>query len=316
MKVGIIGTGAYGIALAEILNKNKLDVILWTKFEKEYNELKDNKIVKTLNNHKISDKIKFTLNINEIMNCNLIYIAIPQNALKEICNFIKPLVNNQYFCIATKGIGNNKTIANIVNKLIKTKKIGLISGPTFAIDIINNVPIGFTVASFDENTIQVIKNSLANDVIYIETTKDIEGISVCGAVKNIFAIGSGIIKGLNLPISTHALYITKVTHEIRKLIIFFNGNEESILTLAGIGDLVLTCFSEKSRNFTFGIMICKKKKNEIYNYIKSTTIEGINTLKMINILIEKQKIELPIIKCIYNIIYKNNNPTEILSLLN
>lgn len=313
LKIGILGTGVYGIALAEIMKENNNEIVLWTKFEDEKNNLENDKKIKTLNNYEFNKSLKFTTNIEEAMNNQLIFIAVPAEFLEDTCKIMKPYIDNQHICIATKGIGDKETIIDIVKNNLTTNNIGIISGPTFAVDIVNKVPIGFTIASENSVTRTKINDALKNHKVCTELSEDIYGVSICGSIKNILAIGSGIINGMDLPISTQSLFITKAIKEIQSIIKFYGGDERTILTLAGIGDLILTCTSEKSRNFTLGKMIGKKMEAfEINDYIKNTTIEGITTIKAIHYLIYNNFLDLPIINCIYNIIF---NKTDANSLL-
>ena len=136
------------------------------------------------------------------------------------------------------------------------------------------------------------------------------GVEVCGNIKNVVAIASGILSGMNLPISTQAMLITESANDIKELIDALGGNRNTILSFAGFGDILLTCTSEKSRNFTLGNLIgSKAPKREITNYIKTNTIEGLYTLTSISKLIEEKNICMPIVNLLNDIIY-NDKPVE------
>ena len=124
-----------------------------------------------------------------------------------------------------------------------------------------------------------------------------------------------MLSGLDLPISTQSLLITKAIYEIQTIIKYYNGNEDTIVSLAGIGDLILTCTSKKSRNYTLGYMIVSKRQDEIDDYIKNTTIEGIAALNQIQDLIFSKQINIPIISCIYNIIYNKEKIDSLLEII-
>lgn len=316
MKVGILGAGVYAIALADIITSNNHKVTLWTKFEDELNYLTENRGNKSLEKYIIPKEVNFTTNLKEVMNNDLIIFAVPGDFINETALAIKDLVNSQHFCIASKGVYNDKTLCEAVKEIIDTNKIGVISGPTFAIDIIKKVPIGFSLATINEITKQIIVKALKNDRVAIDLKDDIIGISICGSLKNIIAIANGILSGLSLPISTQSLLITKAIYEIQTIIKYFNGNEDTIVSLAGIGDLILTCTSEKSRNYTLGYMFgSKDKKEDIEYYMKNTTIEGIAALNQIKELISSEIINIPIISCIYNIIYNNEEIESLLQII-
>lgn len=315
MKIGILGAGVYAIALADIITSNNHKVTLWTKFEDEMNYLTKNRKNKNLENYIIPTEVNFTTNLKEVMNNDLIIFAVPGDFIAETALAIKALVNNQHFCIASKGLYNDKTLFEVVKKIIDTTNIGVISGPTFAIDIIKKVPIGFSLATINNDTKEVIIKALKNNRVAIDLKNDIIGISICGSLKNIIAIANGMLSGLDLPISTQSLLITKAIYEIQTIIKYYNGNEDTIVSLAGIGDLILTCTSKKSRNYTLGYMIVSKRQDEIDDYIKNTTIEGIAALNQIQDLIFSKQINIPIISCIYNIIYNKEKIDSLLEII-
>ena len=155
MKIGILGTGVFGIALSSILHKNGNDITMWTKFEDELNDLKNNRIRNNLNNYIISDDIKFTNDIKEVcVNKDIIYIAVPVDYVTDTCNKAIPYISNQHICIASKGIEESSLmfLPDIVKQLFNTNRVGVISGPTFAIDITNNAPIGLSLASYNPDS--------------------------------------------------------------------------------------------------------------------------------------------------------------------
>lgn len=321
MKITILGTGAYGLSLALMFNKNIEDITMWSKFDKEINMLNQKREhEKVLPGIKIPENIKFTSNMKEaITNSTLIIIAIPaafcDNVFEELKLYIK---KDQHICIATKGIEQDTClfIVDVLNKYIKTKNIAVISGPSFAIDIASNVPIGLSLATKNKTTEKLLKNSLQNEFLKLRTTSDIIGTEICGSIKNVIAIAAGILSGLNMPESTQAMFITESLHDIKELIKALGGDGKTILSFAGFGDLLLTCTSTKSRNFSFGVMIGKNEnKDKIKEYINNTTIEGLYTLKSIHKLLHNKKVDIPIIDLIYDIIFNDKDPNEIKKFL-
>lgn len=204
----------------------------------------------------------------------------------------------------------------MIKKQIKNKNIGAISGPSFAVDLVNNVPVGLSVASKSKRTINIIREAFCNDHFKLYPTNDIIGIEVCGAVKNIIAIASGIVDGMNYPISTQALLITESLHDIKSLIHALGGSKKTILSFAGFGDILLTCTSEKSRNYSFGKLIgSNASKEEIEKYRSDITIEGLYTLRSIYKLIKNKKIDIPTINIIYNVVFKEEKKEKLIDYL-
>ena len=319
MKITVLGAGAYGCALAQILNENKNEVFMWTPFENEVNELTQKRTTSKLPNVKINQNINITSNLEEALNkTELIVIAIPTAFLSNSIKKVKKYYQNTPICIATKGIEQNTNlfVYDVVKNILKTDKIAVISGPSFAIDIAHNYPFGLTLACQDKETIEITTNALSNNHFKLRKSYDIIGTELCGSIKNIIAIASGILAGLNMPESTAAMLITESLHDIKALIKGLGGDGSTVLSYAGFGDLLLTATSPKSRNYSFGYLIGKgATKEEINDYIKNTTIEGLYTLKSIIELVNNKDVDMPIINLINQIIYQNKNPKELINFL-
>ncbi len=318
MKVTIIGTGAYGLSLALMFNKNKCDITMWTKFEDERKMLESKRASeKLLPKVKIPKNIKFTTDLKVVKDSNLIVIALPAQYVDDIAFELSKYYNKkQHICIATKGIEQDTClfIDDVLGKHIKTKNIAVISGPSFAIDIASNYPIGLSLGTKSKSTEKLLKKYLQNESLKLRVTDDLIGVEVCGSIKNVIAIAAGILSGLGSNESTQAMFITESLHDIKGLIKALGGNPKTILSFAGFGDLLLTCTSTKSRNFSYGKLIGEKSKN-INNYLDNHTVEGLYTLKSIHKLINNKKVDMPIIDLIYDIIFNDKDPNNLLKFL-
>lgn len=320
MKIAILGTGAYGLALGYTIYNNNHEVMMWTKFEEEKDLLeKDRKNEKLLPNLNIPQEIKFSCNMEEtVKDAKLIILAVPapfiDDISKELTNYVE---NTQHIVIASKGIENDTCLFlnNVVENYIKTDKLGVISGPSFAVDIVEKMPIGLTVASRNEETIKITKKALCNTYFKLRENSDIVGTEVCGAIKNVIAIASGMLSGLNANDSTKAMFITESLHDIKEIIDVLGGDKKTILSFAGFGDLLLTCTTKKSRNFSFGYTLVTEEKEQIEEYINNHTIEGLYTLKSIKQLLENKNADIPMINLIYDIIVNEKEPKELLTFL-
>ncbi len=321
MKVTILGAGAYGIALSLMFNENNCDITLWEKFEESASTLRKTRTnERVLPNIEIPQNIKISSDLKEsIAESELIVMAVPAGFVdevsKELANYIK---KDQHLCIATKGIEQDTClfINDVVEQYIKNKNIAVISGPSFAIDIANYAPIGLTLATKSKTTANLLHETLENNTLKLRDTNDLIGTEICGSIKNVIAIAAGIIDGMGLPESTQAMLITESLHDIKELIKALGGDGKTILSFAGFGDLLLTCTSTKSRNFTFGRMIGSGvKKDEIDIYMKNTTIEGLYTLKSIHKLIKNKKVDITIIDLIHDIVFYDKDPNQIKEFL-
>lgn len=319
MKVTILGAGAYALALSHIIDKNGHDITIWTKFEKERDELERKRTNEgKLKNYKISGNIKITNDLKEsTKNKDLIIIAVPAKNFRETVKEMR-INKRTHICIATKGIEQNTNMfmTNILKKYIHTKNYGVISGGSFAEDIVKDCPIGLTLGTKNKETEKIIKKALINKTTKLRETKDIKGTMICGSVKNVIAILSGIMHGMNMPASAISLFLTESLNDVRELVFLLGGNKKTILSFAGFGDLYLTCTSSKSRNFTLGKLIGEDyDKEHIDNYIENTTIEGLYTLKSIYDLTKKKKINVPIINLIYEIVTGKKDKNILLDFL-
>lgn len=319
MNITILGAGAYACALATIFKHNNHKVTIWSKLEKEIDYIKNNHHCMNEKIIPVDKDIFLTNNLEEaIQKCQIIVVAIPAPFCKTVFEELKQYYCDQHIVIATKGIDTKSCmfVSEILTKIIKTKKTCIISGPSFAVDIVNKVPIGLSLASKNQKTIQIVKKAIDNEYITVYPTNDMIGTEICGAIKNVIAIASGIIKGLGMPETTQAMFITDSLHDIKELINNLGGKRETILSYAGFGDLLLTCTSTKSRNFSFGVIISTSDKQTISNYMNNHTVEGINTLSTIHKLIKRKKIRIPIIDCIYKIIIEGKDPSLIINVIN
>ena len=317
MKVCILGAGSYGLALALAFYKNNNDVTVWTKVESEKEEIinyRENR--KALPGVSIPEEIKITTNLND--NYELIVIAIPINYFRSVCEEIKNSINSDtILCIASKGIEKDTNLFphEVLNSIIKTNNIAILSGPTFAIDLAKNSPSGLVCASTSINIYKSIKNCLESNTLKITYTNDLIGTEICGSIKNVMAILSGLLEGIKITETTKALFLTEALNETSNFIEIMNGNKETSYTLAGLGDLILTCTSKKSRNYTLGTLIATENKSNIDNYILNNTVEGYYTLIAINQIIKKKEISVPLVELLYKILFEGLDKKEIFNLL-
>lgn len=307
------------MAIASILHENKYEIAMWTNSCEESNFLNDKRKSDKID-YNIPEDILISTNMEEVIsNAKIIFIAVPTKFVSDVSIEIsKYYKEGQIICIASKGIeeGSCLFLHDIVKKYIKTRQIAVISGGSFAIDIIRKNPIGLSLGAKNKEVYNTVNKVLGNDYVKLRYTDDIIGMEICGAIKNIIAIAAGMLDGMGYSESTSAMFITESLHDIKNLIDSLGGSKKTILSFAGFGDLLLTCTSKKSRNYTLGLMIGKEMdKDTIKEYISNTTIEGLYTLKAIKKLLHNKKIEMPIINLIYDIIILEKKPMELTKFL-
>lgn len=315
MKISILGSGAYGMAMASVLHYNKHSIKMWTNSNEEANYLNANRKSPKIDYDIPSDIIISTNMEDVVSDSDVIIFATPSEFVGSVSSELSKFYNNQYIAITSKGIDNKSLLclSDVIKMNINTDLIAVISGCTFASDMVKNSILGLNVASDNLDTLNIISSILENDYLSVYKTNDVVGTEICGAVKNIMAIGSGIINGMGFSESSSAMFMTLAAKEITDLIKCLGGNVDTMFSFAGIGDLILTCNSKESRNFTLGNMI--GKKIDTNDYIKNTTIEGIYTLKAIVNIAKKNNINMPIIMMINSVISGDKSSYDFINLI-
>lgn len=308
MNIAILGTGAYGIALALMFHKNGNHIKMWTKFVEEKEMiLKNHENTRVMPGVKIPKDIEISNDFESVVkDAQLIVVAVPAGFVDDVSfELSKYYHDDQYVLLASKGIERDSClfVADIFRRHVKTKKYAVISGPSFAVDIVTNCPIGLSLASENKKTRVIVRQALESDSIKLRDTRDVIGVEICGSIKNVIAIAAGMLDGMGYPESTQAMFIVESLHDIKELISKLGGDRKTILSYAGFGDLLLTATSKKSRNFSYGRLLgSNAPKKEIDEYVANTTIEGLYTLQSIYKLLKDRRVKIPIIDLIYDIV--------------
>ena len=317
-KIGVVGAGSWGTAIANHLGLKGFKVDLWV-FEKEVKDqiekYRENKIFLpgfTLSSNIFPSNDLFSVASDK----DLLIIVVPSHLMRETVSRITGIVSkNTIILSASKGIENKThlTMSGVLKEAlpeISDDKIAVISGPSFAKEVANKVPTLVTVASKDKNVAEFVQHVFSTPYFRAYTTDDLIGVELGGSVKNVIAIAAGIIDGLSFGLNTRAALITRGLAEIRRLGLKLGANPNTFAGLAGIGDLILTCTGDLSRNHTVGKKIGEGKKlNEILSEMRMVA-EGVKTAKSIYNLSEKIGVEMPICQEIYHILYNDVSPEE------
>lgn len=312
MNILVIGAGAFGLGLSYRLNKNGNKVTLYSCVKSEIEALKNTRRNEhALPSFTLPKNITLSTDIKEAYkNVQLVVIAVGSKYVLDVSLLIKPFYNKEYIVIASKGIceKTHKFASRIIKEVLNTKKVCTISGPSFAKDLVNDSYVGLSVAASNNVTYKLVLKALKSDTLKLRRTKDFRGVELCGTMKNVLAIASGILEGLGVSDSTKAMFLTESLNDIRKFIKKMGGREKTILSFSGFGDIILSCTSPSSRNFTYGYMIGSGLDlSKLKEYLNNNTVEGVNTLKEINAIIHSKKIKYPFINILSNIV---NNPTD------
>ena len=318
-KIGVIGAGSWGTALSHILSEIGYDIDLWV-YEKDLcqtiKETRENAIF--LPGIHLSDRIKPINLIEQVVgNNSIIILVLPTHVIRQVAIVFQPYLKPHCLIInAGKGIENDTffTIDRILQEVIKTPcSIAAISGPTFASEIARHCPSAMVAAANDLETAQRVQALFSTSTLKIFTSTDLLGVELGGALKNIIAIATGISAGLQLGFNARAALITRGLVEIKRIGTALGARPETFSGLSGVGDLVLTCTGDLSRNRSVGIKLGQGYKlKEITKNMKMVA-EGIYTVKSAYNLKEKLNIQASIMDETYKVIYEEKPPRQALA---
>ena len=319
-KIGVIGAGAWGTALSNILAKNQ-NVILWAKEKNvcdHINKSRENK--RFLPKIKLSKKINCTTEINDICDCDILFLVIPVQYLSSILGKLKNSLDTKtIFVCCSKGLemSSLKLPSQIVSSIFPKNKIAVISGPNFAAEIARGLPAATVVASKNEEVAKKIANLIKSPTLRPYLSSDIIGSQIAGALKNIYAIASGIVVGKKYGENAVASIISRSFAEIATVAKTMDVKKSTLAGLSGMGDLFLTCSSKESRNFSLGIDLAKGKTLNQIIQKKFSIAEGAFTVRALKKLADKEKLDLPINEAVYRVLYRKKNiDSAIQELLN
>ena len=242
----------------------------------------------------------------------MILIVTPSKFVRDTIKKFKEYVTDQAIIICSKGFEKETlyTLNEIVEEELPNSKIGGLSGPSHAEEVAIGVPTALVIASKHKEVLNNVQETFMSDTLRIYTSRDIKGAELGGALKNIIAFCAGTITGLELGDNTFAALLTRGLSEMAKLTIKMGGDPKTIYGLTGLGDLIVTCLSNHSRNRRAGILIGKGKTIEEAKQEIGMTIEAIDNIEIAYKLSKKYNVEMPIVNSIYNILYNNLNPRE------
>ena len=322
--IAVLGAGVWGLTIARLLIKNNQEVVIWSHSDETIKSIKE---TGQLNNISVKDVIGdlvFDLDIkNVVTKSNILIFAIASPYVREIANKIKAYVNaNTIIAILTKGIEKETlyTMSQIVEdefKSLTDKHISVVSlsGPTIAYEVAKDMPTTIVSACKDISVAQKIQDIFMNENFRVYTNQDIECVELCAALKNIYALTCGIAIGLGFGDNTKAAIITRGLAEMIRLGSALGYDTKTFYGLAGLGDLCVTCMSDKSRNNTCGKLIGQGFSVDEAIKEVGMVVEGINCLPAAYKLKEKYKVDMPICDGMYEVIFNKKTPLEILNKL-
>ena len=313
-KITVFGMGSFGTALANVLAENGHTVLMWGKNEDSVKELNDHHQNKRyLKDVVLDSRIKATSDIKEAANFTDIYLmALPTKAMREVTSEIDSLIDTKKtFIHVAKGIENDtfKRVSEMIEDSISEEHnggIGVLSGPSHAEEVVIKQPTTVAASSKDEKVSKLIQDLFMNDYLRVYTNNDLVGVELGGALKNIIAVASGIVAGMGYGDNAKAALMTRGLAEISRLGEKLGADPMTFLGLGGIGDLIVTCTSTHSRNYTLGFKLGQgQTMDEALNEM-NMVVEGIYTTNSVYHLAKQQNVDMPITNALYKVLFEDN----------
>ncbi|MEM6812032.1 MAG: NAD(P)H-dependent glycerol-3-phosphate dehydrogenase [Pseudomonadota bacterium] len=317
-KIGIIGAGAWGTALAQNLSNSGLDVMLWAREEDVANSIntehKNNLFLKDL---PLNESIKASHNKDDLSGCDLYILMTPAQHLRSIIDDFANIIKDNPFVIGSKGIEieTGSLLSDVVLEKLPDAIFGFMSGPTFAGEIAKGLPCAITLAMNNREVGKEIVKSIGSRTLRTYLSNDIIGVQIGGSVKNVIAIACGVIEGRGMGESARCALVTRGLAEMARLAKALGAEKETLMGMCGIGDLMLTCSSMQSRNFSFGYELGQGKSVEEILSERQAVTEGVHTAKALYTIAQNNAVDMPISNAVYEFITEDVKIDEIFSRL-
>ncbi len=317
-RVGVVGGGAWGTTLGNLLARKGCDVTLWVREEEVFQQIRRERVNRTfLPGVELAPGLRPVLTHEEaVSGREVVLMAVPSHGFRQVLKGVKPhLKSGAAVLSVTKGIENDTvmTMSEVAEELLpKSSNVtfACLGGPSFAKEVSVRRPTAVTIACRDIDLAQRLQFLFAADFFRVYITEDLVGVELCGALKNVVAIAAGISDGLDLGHNTRAALITRGLAEMTRLGVALGARPATFAGLAGMGDLVLTCTGDLSRNRTVGLQIGRGMRLEQIVGGTNTVAEGVRTTLSARSLALKSGVQMPIIEQVYRVLYEGKNPKE------
>ena len=319
MNIGVIGAGSWGTALADLLARNGHQVTLWayeTDLVVRMREQRENDLF--LPDIRLHDGLKFTDSLAEaVKGRDLLLLVPPSQLMRQVFRQLLPHLEDDLVLVsASKGIENQTlmTMSQVLQEELKNAgrkaKLGFLSGPSFAREVAQGLPTAVVAASEDEAIAKLVQKVFSGENFRVYTNDDVIGIEFGGSLKNVMALAAGIADGLGFGSNTRAALITRGLSEMTRLGVAAGAKAQTFAGLAGMGDLVLTCTGDLSRNRTVGLELGKGRPLQEILDGMTMVAEGVKTTVSTHQLAQRLQVEAPITEQIYKILEEGKNPRQ------
>lgn len=316
--VAVVGSGSWGMALANHLAEMENDVKVWSFTEEEKNLINNERKCMFIPDMVLDKKIYCSNDVVEVVkDADYIFHVTPSKVTRNVFKQYKDYVKDKPVVICSKGLENAtlKTLDEVMLEELPSAKIAAFSGPSYATEVVKHIPTAIILASKHDDVLDEVSRLLMNEYMRIYKSRDVVGVEVGGALKNIIAFCAGICAELNLGTNAQSALITRGLAEITRLGVKMGANKETFFGLSGLGDLILTCSSDESRNRRAGRLIGKGKTIEEAKKEIGMTIESVENIEVAKKLAEKYNVEMPIVNAAYDVLYNNLKPKDAVNKL-
>ncbi|WP_227429598.1 NAD(P)H-dependent glycerol-3-phosphate dehydrogenase [Psychrobacter sp. I-STPA6b] len=309
LRLAFLGGGSFGTAMANLAAKNGCQSTLWVRKKRTVKALQKTRVNKKyLPDHVLDDRLKFTHDLAEaIKDKDIIFVAVPSSAFREILQQIAPLLTGQSVISLTKGIEKDTfaLMSDIITEELPEVNFGVMSGPNLAKEIMENMPSASVIASESEPLRHAVQAALHSAFFRIFASDDVRGVELGGALKNIYAIAMGMAAAYDVGENTKAMLLTRALAEMSRFGMASGANPLTFLGLSGVGDLYATCSSELSRNYRIGNMLGRGISLESAIKKLGQTAEGINTIQQVHEKASQEGIYMPITHALHAVIFED-----------
>lgn len=314
--ISIIGSGSWGVALGIHLANLGHNVKMWSFMQDEADLINNEHKCKFLPNAVVPTTVFCSTDFKEVIDgTEMLLIVTPSKFVRDTIKKFKQYVTNQQIIICSKGFEESTlyTLNEVVEEELPNSKIGGLSGPSHAEEVSVGIPTALVIASKDDDVLKNVQETFMSETLRIYTSYDLKGAELGGALKNIIAFCAGVITGMNLGDNTFAALLTRGLSEMAKLSIKMGGSTKTIYGLTGLGDLIVTCMSNHSRNRKAGILIGQGKTIEEAKKEVGMTIESIDNIQTVHKLAEKYNVEMPIVDAVYKVLFEHLDVNKAIS---
>lgn len=320
MRTAVIGAGSWGTTIADMIARNGFPVKLWVRRETQLAAIKAAGMnERYLPGKVLAETIEYTCSVAEaVSRAEVVFLVVPSHTLRELLPEIHRHISSSATIVsAIKGIEIEglRRMSEVISSILPDNQLAVLSGPNIAKEIAAGLPAAAVIAAAEPAVSESVQHLLMSNNFRVYTTDDVVGVELGGALKNVMAIGAGIISELEMGDNLRATFITRGLAEMIRIGVALGANQQTFSGLSGLGDLIVTCTSTNSRNFNAGRLLTQGLTVQEISEKQQMVAEGIKTACAARLLAEKHQVEMPIVEAAYRVIYEQVAPLAALQQL-